>query len=821
MNYFVKETKNIITEVITIIQGDLTIYLIPKIALTAIIVFSSFSVLAEEIRALWVTRWDYKTTEAVRAIIDNAANFHFNYLLFQVRGNGTVFYESSIEPWAWELTGADPSTLGQDPGWNPLAFATQYAHSRGLKLIAYMNTYPGWRGTIPPPPDVHQLWNDHPDWFCVDSSGTTMTLNSGYVFLSPGIPAVQDYLRDVYLEVINNYDVDGIHFDYVRYPGPNYSWDGPSLQRFYDQYGGTPETMPDEWSQFRRDQVTALVSRVAQEGGAVKPNILITAAVWGNYHSGYSSYFQDSWGWLTARILDVSHPMTYTSSVSTFTNLATQHVEHSADRFVAPGIGAHAISDVATFLTEIETTRQLGAHGLTVFAYSSLFPDHTPNEKAQALLDGPFKFADSLPPVLWKINPADDDNTGPRIFNFRTDKPPAANTPVHIQCDITDPSGVYDDETGSSGQGVYLRWAVNSSPLTSTNEVTMHHLSGNTFITDEPILMPAEGNVLYYQVVAYDNDFDENNPDDRARRISAIMSITPQSVPIYYFDQLFGRPLTLPQYCVVDPQGRVWVCDYSADQIVVFNPDGSEAPFSPITQGVDENGDPVAVDCPSGIAVDPEGDIWVSLDDNYDAPLFYGILKFRSTDGSPQKGMRLPFRPGDLDFDDAGNMFIVEKVNDRWHILTRESNYNMDYSFGSGTENHTNRGLGVTNDGSIVYIASSADGAIHRWIGSVSGGVASYSQTTDLTTVSGNSGAVEVDNQGWVFVSDAGANAVKLFDENGSLLQTIVNTSPELSNPRGVGFTTYSSYIYVVQFVGNSQLQRWTKSTGPAFWLFY
>ncbi|MCD6384985.1 family 10 glycosylhydrolase [Candidatus Sumerlaeota bacterium] len=805
----------------TIIQGDLTIRLIYITALVMIVLFIFFGAQAEEIRALWVTRWDYKTTDAVRAIIDNAADYHFNYLLFQVRGNGTVFYESSIEPWAWELTGSDPSTLGQDPGWNPLAFATQYAHSKGLKLVAYMNTYPGWRGTIPPPPDVHQLWNDHPDWFCVDSSGTTMTLNSGYVFLSPGIPGVQQYLRDVYLEVISNYDVDGIHFDYVRYPGRNYSWDGPSLQRFYDQYGGTPETMPDEWSQFRRDQVTALVSRVSQDGVAVKPEVLFTAATWASYYSGYNYYFQDSWGWLAEGILDVSHPMIYTPSVSTFTNMATQHVEHRADRFVAPGIGAYTMSDVAPFLAEVESSRQLGAHGLTVFAYSSLFPGHTPNEKAQALLAGPFKFTDVIPPALWKINPSDDDNTGPRIFNFRTDKPPTAHSSVYIQCDITDPSGVYDDDTSSSGQGVYLRWAINASPLSSTNEVKMHLLANNTFITDEPILIPAQGDVLYYQVIAYDNDFDDSNPEDRARRVSAIMSITPQPEPIYYFDRLFGRPLSAPQYCVVDQQGKVWVCDYSADQIVVFNPDGTETAFSPITQGLDENGYPVAVDCPSGIAVDPEGNVWVSLDDNYDAPLFYGLLKFRSTDGSALNGMTLSFRPGDLDFDDAGNMFIVEKVNDRWHVLTRTSDYATSYSFGPGTTNHTNRALAVTNDGSTVYIASSTDGAVHRWTGSVSGGVASYSQTTDLTTVSGTSGAVEVDNQGWVFVSDAGADAVKVFDSEGTLLQTIVNSSPPLSNPRGVGFTSDSIYIYIVQFASNSQLQRWTQYNRTAFWLFY
>jgi len=56
---------------------------------------------ADEVRALWITRWDYTSPSHVNSIINNAANHNFNLLLFQVRGNATVFYQSSIEPWAW------------------------------------------------------------------------------------------------------------------------------------------------------------------------------------------------------------------------------------------------------------------------------------------------------------------------------------------------------------------------------------------------------------------------------------------------------------------------------------------------------------------------------------------------------------------------------------------------------------------------------------------------------------------------------------------------------------------------------------------------
>src|SRR5688572_33407187 len=92
-----------------------------------------------EVRALWVTRFDYKSPDDVKKIIENAAALNFNVILFQVRGNGTVFYPSKIEPWAFELTGETPATVGKDPGWDPLKLAIQEARSRGGEVHASVN----------------------------------------------------------------------------------------------------------------------------------------------------------------------------------------------------------------------------------------------------------------------------------------------------------------------------------------------------------------------------------------------------------------------------------------------------------------------------------------------------------------------------------------------------------------------------------------------------------------------------------------------------------------------------------------------------------
>ena len=118
----------------------------------------------EEIRALWVHRWNYKAPADIKAIMLNASRFNFNTILFQVRGKGTVFYKSSIEPWADEIGGTDP-------GWDPLITAITEAHKHNLKLHAWINVYPGWSG-IDPPRNPNHIWNSHPDWFMITSLAT-------------------------------------------------------------------------------------------------------------------------------------------------------------------------------------------------------------------------------------------------------------------------------------------------------------------------------------------------------------------------------------------------------------------------------------------------------------------------------------------------------------------------------------------------------------------------------------------------------------------------------------------------------------------------
>ncbi|MBN1478354.1 family 10 glycosylhydrolase [Candidatus Sumerlaeota bacterium] len=786
----------------------------PLIALTlATVALLPPPACADEIRAVWVTRWDYTTPTEVETILDNIAAHGFNTVLFQVRGNGTTFYPSALEPWAWELTGSNPSTLGTDPGWDPLALAVSHGHSLGLEIHAYMNTYPGWRGTTPPPTGIspEQLWNAHPEWFCVDSDLNPMALRSDYVVLSPGIPDVQAYLADIYEEVVSNWDVDGVHFDYVRYYGSDYSWDPVSLARFAAEYpGATPETHPSEWEQWRRDQVTALVASVEAETHASEPACQVSAATWSSYSSGSTTYGQDSWGWLAAGQLDVSHPMIYTSTNSTHWTRTEQHVTNAADRFVSAGIGLHLFpSDAARLATQIQNTRDLGAHGCTVFAYSSLFPGHTPGATAAALAAGPFLYPDNPPPMLWLTMSGDDDNTGPRLFNVRTDpSPPGPGVPFDVLVEATDVSGIFDDATGPGGQGMFVRWALDADPAGGT-AVQMSHQSGDTFVTDAPITLGGMG-TIHLQITGFDNDIDTGTAD-RASRETAIFSFETGETPIYVFDAVIGPSMTLPQYAVMDPQGMIWVCDWSGGAVRVFDSDGTPAAFDPITQGLDGSGSPVNAVYASGVGCGPDGTVYVTIDNDYDAPLCAGILLFDSATGTPLTGIDLPYRPGDCDLDRDGNLCVVEKVNERWHHLSPPGVFSTDTAFGPGTAGHINRGIACSDGGAVVYIADQTNDAVHVW-NRTSTSPPVYVQGSDLTSTSGDSGGVDVDAHGWVFAGNEGNNSVLLFSEAGALQQEIQGGSPVLASPRGVAHTPSSDFIFIAP-LSAGQVQRWVRTS--------
>jgi uncharacterized lipoprotein YddW (UPF0748 family) len=360
-------------------------------------------------RALWVPRWSYKTAADVRTIVSKAASANFNILLFQVRGNGDAYYSSVYEPWSDRLTGS----LGRYPGWDPLALAIQEAHAAGLQLHAYVNVYPSWLGVTPPgnttPQQMYQRFNAQygNQWVQWDRNHNPMGLNEQYLAANPAHPAVTEHIVAVCRDIVMNYDVDGLHLDYVRYSGPHFSYDPVSDRLFQEQGGGDR----GEW---QRAQVSELVARIYDEVVPLRPGVALSAAVWPIYkdkwgwvtygsttYAGYGGYFQDSRGWLKSGTMDFIAPMLYGTAVMNsrdrFNTLVADFMAESYGRHVYAGIHANYAS-FSEIEARINMARRAGCQGQAIFAYSVV------DEKGywDEFRAGPYARPAQVPAMAWK-----------------------------------------------------------------------------------------------------------------------------------------------------------------------------------------------------------------------------------------------------------------------------------------------------------------------------------------------------------------------------------------------------------------------------------
>ena len=352
-----------------------------------------------EVRAVWLATngldWPHSTDKAeqqasLKRIVSTLKASHFNTIFFQVRARGDAYYRSSQEPWAENLTGI----LGKDPGWDPLEFLLNEAHAAGMEVHAWFNVFKV-RGTAPVGPSIvphpsraHSMW-------CVSSAGE--------LWFDPGIPEVRTYLLNVAMELIRNYDLDGINLDYCRYPGRDFQ-----DELTYRRYGQGKER--DSW---RRENVTAFVSELYDRATALKPMLKVGSSPLGVYNGdipngpqgSYSSTYQDSKGWLHAGKQDYLAPQLYWvigagPAEPDYLKLLRRWAAQPGPRQLYAGIGAYKPEILRQLPVQIDSARSSGMSGVALFRYENTRPDAvTGNRFTTMALVPPMAWKDSIPPL--------------------------------------------------------------------------------------------------------------------------------------------------------------------------------------------------------------------------------------------------------------------------------------------------------------------------------------------------------------------------------------------------------------------------------------
>ncbi len=371
---------------------------------------------ASEVRALWVVRTTLTSPEKIRAMVQAAKNNGFNTLIVQVRGRGDAYYRSRHEPRAPELK--DQPAL-----FDPLALTLVEAKKFGLEVHAWLNT--SLLANLDAlPTDPRHVYNRHPEWLAVPKPVASelykmsprdpryrarivewSKANRGElegIYTGPANPKVREHILNIWMDVLKNYEVDGLHFDYVRLASPDFDYSHTSLNNFKkwlepsltrEQRGqlkrglelnalAAAESHAEKFGEFQRAQITMLVQRIYREVKKRKPQVTVSAAVFANDQNAYDRRFQDWRRWLAMGILDVVCPMAYSTDTAVFRKqieIATTSA-HAGGRSVWAGIGAYRIPSEST-VEKINVARTLGADGIVLFSYdftvrpSELNPD--------------------------------------------------------------------------------------------------------------------------------------------------------------------------------------------------------------------------------------------------------------------------------------------------------------------------------------------------------------------------------------------------------------------------------------------------------------
>ena len=342
--------------------------------------------LTREFRGLWVATvsnidWPSKpglTADQQKAeltsLFDRAVKAGINTIIFHVRPSANAVYSSSIEPWGEMLTG----TQGVSPGYDPLQFAIDEAHARGLELHAWVNPFRAGNSKDTLKLAASQVWNTHRSWVRVYGS---------QLWLDPGEPAAQDHSMRVIDDIVSRYDIDGLHIDDYFYPYVENNLDFPDNATFAQYANGMARA---DW---RRDNINRFIQRMYSEVHGLKPTLKIGISPFGIWRPGnppgivgldaYSEIYADSKKWLNNGWMDYFAPQLYWSIASTgqsYPALLDWWIsQNTTGRLIVPGLAAYRVNDgSSTAFSSSEIPNQIaltrtrtGAHGEILYNATS------------------------------------------------------------------------------------------------------------------------------------------------------------------------------------------------------------------------------------------------------------------------------------------------------------------------------------------------------------------------------------------------------------------------------------------------------------------
>tara|TARA_Y100000748_G_scaffold235290_1_gene199284 strand:- start:4954 stop:6093 length:1140 start_codon:yes stop_codon:yes gene_type:complete len=339
-------------------------------------------------RYLWVVRTSMVSKESIDKMVQYAVINRFNNIVVQVRGRGDAFYNSKFVP---------KSSLIKQLDFDPLAYLIPLAKKKGLDVHVWVNAYLLWSSSTKPLQNEH-LINTQTKW--IDQNDLNqLNINSflnknknrknGFegIFLSPAHPKVNSYLLSVFKEIVEEYDIDGIHLDYIRYHDSGYG-KNPYAIASYKKYNSSSndefslssdQFSSQQWNDFKRKSITDLVSATKDMIALINPNIELSAAVKPSLYEARERFYQEWDVWLVAGYLDKAFLMNYATDLRAFAaniDIMYDNLPKKYRRKIVMGISTYnQNSDEA--LTKVKYTKVTRFSSVAFFSYNSLVQNKT------------------------------------------------------------------------------------------------------------------------------------------------------------------------------------------------------------------------------------------------------------------------------------------------------------------------------------------------------------------------------------------------------------------------------------------------------------
>lgn len=330
--------------------------------------FMSFESVKAENRAVWLRPRD-TCIEDIKKRFDMLESVNINTIYLETYWNGY-----SIYPTYNEIMKHNPMFEGFDL----LDSYIKEAHSRGIELHAWVENF-----LVDLP-----IAEKKPEWMNISKKGDIYYLENGatkYYFMNPALPEVRDFLSELYKDLIKKYDIDGIQFDYLRYPNSHdytndFGYDTYTRQLFNNFTGTDPialmpgDSLWEEWCEFRENIISSYAHRIFSELKSIKPKIHISADIWPDYDETLVDIYQNPKTWVRNDYINTLIPMSYyLHEKPVADDLVNSWAFSRGHSQVSSGIATFNKVDSKVLIKQIDTARASNSNGIAIFEYESLF----------------------------------------------------------------------------------------------------------------------------------------------------------------------------------------------------------------------------------------------------------------------------------------------------------------------------------------------------------------------------------------------------------------------------------------------------------------